>query len=126
MGGAVAPGALELEHDLAGAIALEPLVGNGRTGDIAAQAFELLALMSTTAYCRMQAETVRVDAARLLRIGRPAGDGLQAQHFLPRPGTECNAIGAGCRLQGRERAIGIGFGQVAHALLFDEVAGAGQ
>ena len=98
MGGAVAPGALELEHDLAGAIALEPLVGNGRTGDISAQAFELLALMSATAYCRMQAETVRVDAARLLRIGRPAGDGLQAQHFLPRPGTECNAIGAGCRL----------------------------
>jgi len=33
---------------------------------------------------------------------------------LPRPRTERNAIGAGCRLQGRERAIRIGFGQVAH------------
>jgi len=49
MGGAVAPGALELEHDWAGAIALEPLVGNGRAGDVAAQAFELLALMGATA-----------------------------------------------------------------------------
>ena len=38
VGGAVAPRALELQHDLAGAIALEPLVGNGRAGDIAAQA----------------------------------------------------------------------------------------
>ena len=43
-GGAVVPGALELQHDLARAIALEPLVGNRRAGDIAAQAFELLAL----------------------------------------------------------------------------------
>src|SRR3954452_2087428 len=84
MGGAVAPGALELQHDLASAVALEPLVGNRRAGDVAAQAFELLALMGVTAYCRMQAETVRVDTARLLRVGRSAGDGLQAQHFLPR------------------------------------------
>ena len=50
MGGAVAPGALELEHDLAGWIAFEPFVGNRGAGDIAAQAFELLALMSATAH----------------------------------------------------------------------------
>src|SRR5205809_6854839 len=81
IGGAVAPGTFELEHDLACAIALEPLIGNGRAGDIAAQALELLALMGVTAYCRMQAETVRVDAARLLRIARSAGNGLQAQYF---------------------------------------------
>ena len=53
MGGAVAVGALELQHDLARWIALEPFVGNGRAGDIAAQAFELLALMGATAYRRM-------------------------------------------------------------------------
>src|SRR3954467_15997941 len=98
MGGAVAPGALELQHDLACAIALEPLVGNGRAGDIAAQAFELLALMGVTAYCGMQAETVRVDAARLLRVARSAGHGLQAQHFLPCVWPHRNAIGARCRL----------------------------
>jgi hypothetical protein len=79
MGGAVAPGALELEHDLAGAIALEPLVGNRRAGDIAAQAFELLALMSATAHGGVQAKAVRVNAARLLAVGRSARDGLQAQ-----------------------------------------------
>src|SRR3954447_21934171 len=126
MRGAVAPRALELQHELACAIALEPLIGNGRAGDIAAQAFELLALMGVTAYCRMQAETVRVDAARLLRVGRSAGDGLQAQYLLPRVWPQRNAVGAGGRLQGRERAIGLGLRQVGHALLFDEVAGAGQ
>src|SRR5438128_735935 len=72
MGGAVAPGTFELEHGLAGWIALETLVGNRRTGDVTAQAFKLLALMGVTAYCRMQAEAVRVDAARLLRVDRPS------------------------------------------------------
>ena len=41
MRGAVAPGALELQHDLAGWIAFEPFVGNGRAGDIAAQSSSL-------------------------------------------------------------------------------------
>ncbi len=44
MGGAVAVGALEPQHDLAGAVAFEAFVGNGRAGDAAAQAFEFLAL----------------------------------------------------------------------------------
>ena len=85
MGGAVAPGALELQHDLACWIALEPFIGNGRAGDVAAQAFELLALMSATAHCRMQAKTVRVDAARLLGVGRPAGDGFASQYAVRFP-----------------------------------------
>ena len=54
MRGAVAPEALELQHDLAPAVALEPLVVNRQAGDVAAQAFEFLALMGVTAYCRMQ------------------------------------------------------------------------
>ena len=57
MGGAVAVGTLELQHDLAGWTAFEPLVGNGRAGDIAAQAFELLALMSATANCGVSAQS---------------------------------------------------------------------
>src|SRR4051812_30021025 len=60
MRGAVPPGALELQHELACAIALETLVGNRRAGDVAAQAFELLALMGVTAYCRMQAEALHL------------------------------------------------------------------
>ena len=51
MGGAVTVGILELQHDLTGWIALEPFVVNGRAGDIAAPAFELLALVCTTAHC---------------------------------------------------------------------------
>ena len=51
MGGAVAVGAFELQHDLACSIAFEPFVGNGRAGDIAAQTFELLALMGATTHC---------------------------------------------------------------------------
>ena len=82
--------------------------------------------MSATAYGGVEAKAVRIDAARLLGVGRSAGDGLQAQYFLPRVWAQRNAIGARRRLQGRERAIRLGLGQVAHALLFDEVAGARQ
>ena len=42
--GAVAPGALELEKDLAFAIAAESFVGDRGARDVAAQAFEFLAL----------------------------------------------------------------------------------
>ncbi len=51
MGGPVPVAAFELQHDLAGAIALEPFVGNRGAGDVAAQAFELVALMHATKYC---------------------------------------------------------------------------
>ena len=54
--------ALELQHDLAGAVALEPFVGNGRAGDIAAQVFEFLALIGAATHRGMQAEAVRVGA----------------------------------------------------------------
>jgi len=63
VGGAVAESALQLQHDLAGAITLEPFVGNGGACDLAAQAFERLALTGATAHRRMQAEAVRQDAA---------------------------------------------------------------
>ena len=50
MRGSVAKGAFQLQHAWAGAIALEPLVGNGGTRDIAAQAFEFRALIGATAH----------------------------------------------------------------------------
>ena len=49
MRGAVAPGAFQLQHDITSAIALEPFIGNRGARDVAAQAFELLALMRATA-----------------------------------------------------------------------------
>ena len=57
MGGAVAVGTLELQHDLACWIAFEPFAGDGRAGDIAAQALELLALMGGTARPRVRAQS---------------------------------------------------------------------
>ena len=48
--GAVAPRAFELQHDLPRFIALESLVGDRGARDVAAQAFELLALVRATAH----------------------------------------------------------------------------
>ena len=67
VGGAVAVGAFELQHDLAGAVALEPLVGNGGAGDVTAQAFELLALMGAAAYGCMQKE-LGLSVSRVSRL----------------------------------------------------------
>ena len=70
----------------------------------------------------MQAKAVRFDT-QLLR-GRPglARQALQAQHFLPSSWSECDTIGARGGLQRRERAIRIRFGEVGHALFFDEIS----
>ena len=50
------------DDDLAGAITLEPFIGTGGAGDVAAQAFELLALTGAAAHGRVQAEAVRIGA----------------------------------------------------------------
>jgi len=47
----------------------------------------------------MQAKALRADTALLHGPHLVAGDGLQAQHFLARPGPERDAISAGRRLQ---------------------------
>jgi hypothetical protein len=49
VGGAVLVGALQLQHHLAGAVKLEPLIGDRRTGDIAAQVLKLRALIGAAA-----------------------------------------------------------------------------
>jgi len=46
--GPVAPGALQLQHDVTRRIFLEPLVGDRGAGDVAAQPFERFALMRAT------------------------------------------------------------------------------
>ena len=71
--GAVAPGALELQHDVPRSIALESLKGD-RARDGAAQAFEFIALMGATAHPGVQTEPVRIDAQAppwFSRPGRP-------------------------------------------------------
>ena len=50
VGGAVAPGRLELEYDLPSGVGLHARVGQRRAGDVAAQLFQRLALVSAAAH----------------------------------------------------------------------------
>jgi hypothetical protein len=83
----------------AGAITLEPFVGDRRAGDIAAQVLQFLALIGAPAHRRMEAKAVRVGTQ--LRGGWPvcARHALQTQHFLSRPWPKRDAVGARGRLQ---------------------------
>jgi hypothetical protein len=94
MRGAVAPGALELEHDVPRAIALESFVGDRGPCDVAAQAFELLALMRAPANPGMQVEAVRIGAQGCRGFVVPAGHCAQAQHLLSGARPQRDAIGA--------------------------------
>lgn len=114
MRGAVAPGALQLQHDVARRIFLEPLVGNRGAGDVAAQAFERLALMRGAAHPGMQAEPVPLGAQACVGFVVPTRRGSQAQHLLSGARSQRDAIRARGRLQGRERVIRIEVGQVGH------------
>ena len=96
--GAVTPGALQLQHDVTRRIFLEPLVGNRGAGDVAAQAFERLALMGATAHpgCSevyyQMSEFYEPGAARGVRwndkalaIRWPAGEPILSERDLSYP-----------------------------------------
>jgi len=85
--GAVAPRALELQHNIKRAIAVEPLVGDRRARDVATKAFELLALMSATTHRGVQAKAkaVRIGAQGCRSFLIPPGHRALAQHLLPCP-----------------------------------------
>ena len=87
MGGAVFERALQLQHDIAGAITLEPFVGDRRAGDIAAQVLQLLALIGAPAHRRMKAEAVRVWSTGL------GVDGLSALGMFCKLSTFCPTRG---------------------------------
>src|SRR5262245_30008432 len=57
MGGAVFVRTLQLQYDLAGAVTLEPFVGDGRPGDIAAELLEFFTLIGAPAHRRMEAKS---------------------------------------------------------------------
>ena len=67
--GAVAPGALELQHDVTRAMALEPFVGDRRTRDVAAQPFEFLALMQPDVRERLTTLGVEVVGSTPAQLG---------------------------------------------------------
>ena len=95
VGGSVSIRALELQDDIACSVTFKSLIGNRRTRDIATQAFELITLIGGAAHAGMQAKAVLADTTLGGRLHLLRGDGFQAQYFLPRPRSECNAVGTG-------------------------------
>ena len=67
--------------------------------DVAAQAFEFLALMRATAHPGMQAEAMRFGAQGCGVFLVPASYRSQAQHLLSSARPQRDAIGARGRLQ---------------------------
>ena len=77
--GALTPGAFELQHDVSSVIAAEPFFGDRRARNVAAQEFELLALMRAATHPGVQAEAVRIGAQRQRVFLVPGGNCAQAQ-----------------------------------------------
>ncbi len=67
MGGAIAIRGFELKHDLAGPGAAQSFVVQGRTCDVATQAFEFLPLLGSTRRLGMQTEPLGTHTALGLR-----------------------------------------------------------
>ena len=61
MGGAIAVRGFQLQHDLTGPGEAEPFVAEGRTHDVATEAFEFLSLMGTTPGIGMQTKPLGTD-----------------------------------------------------------------
>ena len=119
--GAVAPRCLELQLHLRRCVELHAFVRKRWPGDVAAQLFELLALIRPTTHRGVRAEAVRIgETVRDFLV--PAVPSSQAQHLLSGAQTRGNVISARCRLQRRQRMIRIRVRQVGHALLFDQMA----
>ena len=82
VGGAVAPGRLELEYYLPSVVHTQPFVGDGRARDVAGELFKLTALIGITAHPGVQTESVGVGAQLLGDRRRAARRVLQAQRAL--------------------------------------------
>ena len=63
--GAIAPGWLQLQHDLPFGIASHALVGQRRAGDVAARLLERSVVVGITTNGGVQAETLHVGAQAL-------------------------------------------------------------
>ena len=124
MRGPVAPGGLELEHHLPGGVGLYALVGERRAGDVAAKLLQRLAVVGAAAHGSVQAETVDIDAQRLLEVLLSGHNALRGQHLLPGARAEGDAVGTRRSLQRPERAglvrITVVVGEVRRTLLFDQ------
>ena len=80
-------------HDIAGAVTLEPFIGDRQPGDIVAQLLQFYALIGAPAHYRVDAKAVRISHSRR-RWFVWARQGLQTQHLPPRSRHERDPVGA--------------------------------
>ena len=108
----------------------EPLVGDSRARDVAAQLLKVAALIGSTVHTCVQAEAMRIGAQGTCNRRRAARCVVQAQHFASRARPERDAVSAGCSLQRREQVLRIDdpvrIRHISHALFFDQMPQAGQ
>ncbi len=98
MGGPIPVRGFELEDHLAGLGTAQAFVAQGGARDVAAQPFELLALLGPTAGVGMQAQPLGTDTALGLRgflTGEAQRGVLLRQHFLAYSGAKRHAGGVG-------------------------------
>jgi len=91
----------KLEDDLAGRSTAQAFVAEGGARDIATQPFEAVPLLGAAARIGVQTKALSTDTAlglRFLLAGQAQGGVFPRQYFLPRPWSERNAVGAGCRV----------------------------
>ncbi len=82
----------------AGAVAFEPFVGNGRSGDIAAQPLALVALVRPHRYAGVQAESAHIAGPACLRRaeGQVFGFGINQIQRPDRMPYKSNSGESGC------------------------------
>ena len=91
MSGAVPEGVFEPIHDLPAVIDREAFVGDGRAGDVAAQAFEGVPVTGWAARAGMEGESRELGDAEV--VGRRVGaDGAQRQCLAPGVGAGGDAV----------------------------------
>ena len=105
MSGAITEGVLESIHDLPAVIDREGFVGDGRAGDVAAQAFEGVPVTGSAACAGMEGESRELSDAGV--VGRRAGgDGAKRQGLAPGVGTGGNAVVDGGTEEVLETVVG--------------------
>lgn len=111
-------------HHLASGVALHPFVSQRRTGDVAAQLLDRLAVVGTTSHGSVQAEPVDVSAQVLLETRLPGHDTLHRQRLLAGVWSEGDAVSTRINAVWQQRGAPSGGVEVSPAMAGDGAASA--
>ena len=135
MRGAVAPCGFQSEEDVAVAVDAQPLVGDRRARDVAAQLLDTLAIIGIATHASVQTEALGIGAPhvtramRLAQITASCNAAHKHEHLAPRARPHGDAVRAGGRLQRRKHVVrirAVRARQVDNAFFFDQMAQARQ